>query len=213
MSAEPITGRVRVGDQPPAVADVLLLGPGGEIAAHAAVGPDGRFALPPAPAGRLLARIRQPDCAIVAAAPGATEIAVEPAALHALRVQIAGEDVPDELELRLTPRRLDGLADDLLASAFGPIDGMADSVLSSRAVGRGPAELRVQGGRWLIAAGYELMADARSLDFQPAWWYAARATLDAGGEVPGGAVGFEVDVAGPTTLTLEIVRTNPEAVT
>jgi hypothetical protein len=219
VSAEQISGRVLVGDRAPALADVLLLDAGGAIDAHAPVGPDGRFALPSpqAPEAVLLARVRLPDCAIVSAQtavppPAEVDIALDSRALHALRVEIAGDDVPDELELRLTPRRVDGLPDDLLASAFRPIDGMADSVLSNRPIGRGPLELGVQAGRWLIAAGYELTADARSVDFQPAWWYAARATIDPGGEVPGGPVGFEVDVTGPVTITLEIVRTNPEDV-
>ena len=211
MSA--ITGIVKAGGRPAGGALVVAAEHGArEVLASARAGEGGEFRLDlPAGAGGpvgVLARVDGPALGVagVIAAPG-EQLALDltdHGPLHPLTVIAAG-DVPPELELQLTPRHVAGLDDDLLALMYAAVGGMTRTMLAVRPL-RDPVNVAAQEGRWLLYAAYEAGADALGMDPVDASWEVERATTPAGEELTRGIVGHEIDVAGPTTVTLHVVR-------
>jgi hypothetical protein len=73
----------------------------------------------------------------------------------ALAVQIAGEDLPERLDLALDPVHLDGVDDALLGLANLRPDGLMDAHFGRRVIDLEGTELKLQPGTWRLTASWE----------------------------------------------------------
>jgi hypothetical protein len=178
-----------------AASEVLLVD-GDDLRAQARPGPDGSFSFPEAPGGTLLALFRGPVAGMACGDPP-----LVPAPLWPVEVRPEGEDLPDALDLRLVPKRLEGIPDELLRWPF-----RVGTALAEEPLGRSGTRLMVQGGRWLVSASYEIVVNARSLEESGSLWSTVAARVEGGEELSGGPVGFELELGGPCTVILEIRR-------
>ena len=209
-----VRGRVRAGGVPLPGCDVLLLSAdGASLLGHATAEADGTFSVPapdPESTALVLAKSRDDPIGLASAKveppfDAAVELALDQVGpLWPLTVLAAGEDVPAELELRLTPRRIDGFPTELLRWVFVRDAGVSESTLAVRHFRDGRAEQRVQAGRWLLGASYEEAVNARAFDTEPKLWFTAGAALESGEELPGDLSGYEVEVQGPLVVVLRI---------
>jgi hypothetical protein len=193
MSA--LTGTVHAGGRPAAQATVLAAG------ASTRTGADGAFTLElPDDVDRtdVLARVGAGDALGLAARtvdlPAREPVALaleDHAPLHPVTVLAEG-DVPDELQLQLSPRRIEGIE-----NAAGPMLAVIPFGAERR------IERALQAGRWLLFAAHESAPDARGMDTHHLAWEVERAT-SGGEELARGVVGHEVEIAGPVTVTLHV---------
>ena len=200
--------------EPVVDAPILAAAPEGPpVLASTSTLPNGGFRLElPDPPGRVLLLAKARGAALGLAtrsvdrdSPAPIELALEDhAPLHRLTV-LADGDVPAELLLKLTPRRVAGIDEVALGLMYAPVDGVSESMLGVYPLGdTRRAEMHVQEGRWLLYAAHESAPDARGFGTRHLSWEVERATLATGEELERGVVGHELEVSGPTTVTLAI---------
>ncbi|HET7487000.1 MAG TPA: hypothetical protein VFJ85_03670 [Acidimicrobiales bacterium] len=207
-----LAGRVSAGGAGVAGAVVAAFGPErpSPSLASAVTGADGRFALVvdgEVVGGLLLARCGLGPVGLATAPAGPeVELALDGGpALHRLTV-VAEGPAPPELDLQLTPRRIDGLDDEVVGLVHAPVDGEVHSMLAVLPLGGpGRVDVDVQGGRWLLYAAHESAPDALGADGRHVAWQVESATV-GGRPADRGFIGHEVEVTGPTTVTLHIRR-------
>jgi hypothetical protein len=209
-----LTGTVAADGAPLADATVVAAPPGEDTALAAArTGGDGGFALDvDAPQVRLLARAGAGDAVGLAYAsvdlPAAEPVALElqaHAPLHPITFVVEGTAPPPELDLQLTPARIDGLDDAAMALLHVPVDGATQPMLVRRPLGEG-LELRMQGGSWILYAAYDSAPDALGVNSKHVMWRIGKASVEGGGELEPAVIGYRLEVTEPLTVRLEVVR-------
>lgn len=208
-----LTGTVAADGAPVAAATVVAAPPDEDMAlASARSDEDGGFALDvDASQVRLLARAGTGDAVGLAFAsvdvPAAEPVALElgsHAPLHPINFVVEGS-APPELDLQLTPARIDGLDDAAMALLHVPIDGATEPMLVRRPLGEG-LELRMQAGSWILYAAYDSAPDALGVNSKHVMWRIGKASVDGGGELQPAVIGYRLDVTGPLTVRLQVVR-------
>jgi hypothetical protein len=208
-----LSGTVEADGAPVAGATVVAAPPDEDTAvASARTGEDGGFALDlNASRVRLLARAGAGDA--VGLAFGMSDVpAPEPivlelgahAPLHEITFVVEGS-APPELDLQLTPARIDGLDEAAIALLHVPVDGATEPMLVRRPLGEG-LKLRMQAGSWILYAAYDSAPDALGLNSKHVMWRIGKASVDGGGELEPAVIGYRLDVTGPLTVRLQVVR-------
>jgi hypothetical protein len=210
-----LSGTLRAGREAVAGAVVLAAEPGATDAlASTRTAEDGAFSLS-VPDGmlRVFARagagvaVGVATRTVEAPAEGRLDLDLEDhAALHPVSI-VAEGDVPPELDLQLTPERIDGVDRDALALLHATVPGVTRPMLVTRPFG--PArrvDLRMQGGSWILYSAYDLAPDARGAGSRHLAWRVERAEAEGGAELPPAAIGHALEVDRPLTVILRIVR-------
>jgi hypothetical protein len=210
-----LAGTLSAGREPIAGAVVLAAELGGAVAlASTRTDDDGRFSLA-VPDGilRVFARAGAGEAVGVATrtveapAEGALALDLEHhAPLHPVSV-VAEGDVPPELDLQLTPERIHGVEREALALLHATVPGVTHPMLVTRPFG--PArrvDLRMQAGGWILYSAYDLAPDARGAGSRHLAWRVERAAIEGGAELPPAVIGHALEVDGPLTVILRIVR-------
>ena len=74
-----------------------------------------------------------------------------------------------------------------------------------------PDALGAQAGRWWITAHYSVSYSARPIDApDPVSWVAVAAVTADGRQLPARDRGFELDVTGPTDVTIQLAPTSSQ---
>ncbi len=197
-----LNGRVVHRGQP--LADCQVLAIDEAVLADTVTGADGRWSLT-ADASLLIARCRGDAIGLIAARPPAAELELSPT--HPLVVHLEGMPADAVPQVMLTPLELDGVEPSLLRWIYAPVREAADSVLAAFLA----RELKrwVQTGRWWITAHYSVSYSARPIDApDPVSWVAASAVTSDGRPLPARDHGFELDVTGPTDVTIQLAPTS-----
>jgi hypothetical protein len=213
-----LTGFLRAEGAPVPDATVLAAEPGGDAALAASrTGPDGAFSLDvPGDRARIFAKAGAGEAVGLASrivdlpAAEPVQLALEDhAPLHEVTL-VAQGDVPPELDVQLTPRRIEGLDDEALSLLHAAVDGASEPMLVKRPIGaQGPVALRMQAGSWILYAALDDApdtTDALRADLQHFKWRVERVTLDGGEELGPAVIGFALEVDRPLTVTLHVVK-------
>lgn len=207
-----LSGTVEADGAPVAGATVVAAPPDEDTAvASARTGEDGGFALDlNASRVRLLARAGAGDAVGlafgVADVPAPEPVSLELGAhapLHPITFVVEGSP-PPELDLQLTPTRIDGLDDAAIALLHTPVEG-GEPMLVRRPL-RDGMELRMQAGSWILYAAYDSAPDALGLNSKHVVWRIGKASVDGGDELAPAVIGYRLDVTGPLTVRLQVVR-------
>ena len=130
---------------------------------------------------------------------------------HELTVVLAG--VPDTLtpQIRLTPRRIGSLDPALLRWVHAPVEEARSSALAGFTPGDRRLRRWVQAGVWWITAQL-LIESAGQVPGQalPDSWLPVAAHTDDGRELAPVRGGFELEVAGPVTVTVRLAPSRTE---
>src|SRR4051794_10758279 len=183
----------------------------GTVVADTETGPDGAWELMlPSDDVLIVAFGTDEALGVVAAKPG-DELELEltsVAPTHELTVRLEGESMPDWVrpQVRLTPVRVGALDGRVLRWIHAPVRQLSRSALARIVPEDGELRRYVQAGTWWITAEFFEERGVRALDSpEPQSWSAIGART-ADGELPPLKGGFEVDVTGPLTVTLELAR-------
>jgi hypothetical protein len=131
--------------------------------------------------------------------------------LWPLEVEVAGQDLPDELELTLMPWTLDAVPDEWLHLIWMPVEDVVYGGFAALPVRGSARTVAVQAGAWLVAAQRLVAAAAASPDVEPpASWVTVAVEVD-GHPVERGPQGFLVAVRGPTSVRLRVEAVRPSA--
>jgi len=207
-----LEGHVSYAGSPQPGAHVLLADPAGQrLLAQASSSEAGRFALEAGelPSGALvLAKCSNDAVGLAVAEAGAgTELTLGLEArgpFWPLTVEVAGDDLPEELELMLVPRALEAVPDEWLWLLSLPVDGVVYGGFAVRPLRGGSLTLPVQAGRWLISAQRLVAFAAYSPDVEPPRSWQTVAAEVGGRPLAGDPQGFEVELRGPTTVRLRV---------
>lgn len=130
---------------------------------------------------------------------------------HELTVVLAS--VPDTLtpQIRLTPRRIGSLDPALLRWVHAPVEEARSSALAGFTPGDRRLRRWVQAGVWWITAQL-LIESAGQVPGQalPDSWLPVAAHTDDGRELAPVRGGFELEVAGPVTVTVRLAASRTE---